>query len=205
MKKVFILLLFILLSFNVYLVSNEKSTITVRNINKKEKTNKIYQEYKIGDVININDEPWHVIKNSNKDIDYVTVINLNYNRTIKDCLIKYDNLNEKNYFEGEYLNNLNINVKVINGYKVRLITLDEYKNLVKITNEEEKYTYNIKFNYDWVKDINTLTMDDVYHHYDIKDSCISWYINGNLKKITSIKKGYINIQPVINILKEEKY
>lgn len=206
MRKIFIILLFILLSLNVYLVSNEKSTLKINNITKKEFIIKTYKEYNVGEKVKINDEFWYVINKSNKDQDYVTLINLNYSRIIKDCFTKYDNLNEKKYLEGEYLNSLNINTKEIDGYKVRLIKLEEYENLATLTKKDIKdniYNYKVKYKYDWVKDINTLSMDDVYYHYELDNSCISWYIWGNLKEVSGSKEGYVNIQPVINMLKEE--
>lgn len=206
MKKIFVILLFALLSLNVYLISTKKSTIKIRNIIKENVVIKTYTEYKIGDTIDINEEPWYVISNSNKEQDYVTLINLNYNRTIKDCYTKYDNLNEKKYFEGEYLNSLNVKTKEVDGYKIRLIKLEEYENLVDLTKKDIKdntYNYKVKYKYGWVKDINTLSMNEVYFHYELENSCICWYIWSNMKEVTSLKEGYVNIQPVINMLKEE--
>lgn len=135
------------------------------------------------------------------------MINLNYSRKIKNCNNKYINLKEKNYFEGEYSNSLGDNIlKEVDGYKIRLITLDEYKNLVTLSKKEiddTAYNYTVKLKDNWMKDINTLTMTDVEYYNDIEDSdkCISWYIQSNIRQVFGIKKDFISLQPVINIYK----
>lgn len=206
MKKCFILFLILLLTLNTYLMLNSKKTIKINNIVKREVKEKKYKEYNIGEIIKINEDNWYVINNSSTKEDYVTLINPSYEKSIMNCNYKYDISKEKRYFEGEYSNNLNVNLKEVNGYKIRLIRLDEYAKLVTLTKKEIdkiRFDYKVNYNYDWVKDINSLTMTDVDYYYEAKNSCVSWYIQGYTKEVLGKVNGFINIQPVINLIKEE--
>lgn len=215
MRKIAIFFLIILISINIYLLVFKigNKAIGLNAIKEEIITEvklKVYKEYSIGDIVTIKDVDWRVIEDSNKNKDYVTLINLNYNRKIKDCYNKYIHLNEKNYLEGEYSNSLGKDLlKVVDNYKIRLIKLVEYEKLVTLTKKdinEIEYNYTVKFNYDWVKDINTFTMTDVDYYYDIEDNrdlCISWYIQSNIRQVFSRKNEFIPIQPVINVYKEK--
>ena len=215
MRKIAIFFLIILISINIYLLVFKigNKAIGLNAIKEEIITEvklKVYKEYSIGDIVTIKDVDWRVIEDSNKNKDYVTLINLNYNRKIKDCYNKYIHLNEKNYLEGEYSNSLGKDIlKVVDNYKIRLIKLEEYERLVTLTKKdinEIEYNYTVKFNYDWVKDINTFTMTDVDYYYDIEDNrdlCISWYIQSNIRQVFSRKNEFISIQPVINVYKEK--
>ncbi len=215
MRKIAIFFLIILISINIYLLVFKigNKAIGLNAIKEEIITEvklKVYKEYSIGDIVTIKDVDWRVIEDSNKNKDYVTLINLNYNRKIKDCYNKYIHLNERNYLEGEYSNSLGKDLlKVVDNYKIRLIKLVEYEKLVTLTKKdinEIEYNYTVKFNYDWVKDINTFTMTDVDYYYDIEDNrdlCISWYIQSNIRQVFSRKNEFIPIQPVINVYKEK--
>ncbi|NLV90134.1 MAG: hypothetical protein GX032_01515 [Tenericutes bacterium] len=211
MKKLIgIILLLFLITLNIYLLikrnTEPKDEIYIQKEIKEPIT---YKEYFIGDIIIINDEEWRVIKNSSINEDYVTLINTNYTRKINNCFKKYIYLTEKKYFEGEYLNKIGKDkTKEIYGYKIRLITLEEYDEIVELTIkeiDEINYNYSVKYKEDWVKEIDTLTMTDVDFYYDLNDNsktCISWYIQGNIRQVLSNKEGFISIQPVIHYLKE---
>ena len=207
MKKIFIVFLLVLLSLNTYILYNNTSTIKINNIVKEEIIEKKYREYIIGDIVNLNDNPWYVIENSNENIDYVTLINLNYDRKIRDCNTEYKYLNERKYFEGEYLSSLNVDLKEVDGYKIRLITLDEYSNLVTLIKQnvdDIMFNYKVSLKYDWVKNINTLSMTKV-DYYDMNNTCINWYIQSSIKQVFGRKEGFINIQPIIHLIKETNY
>ncbi|MDD4831831.1 MAG: hypothetical protein PHR09_03145 [Bacilli bacterium] len=211
MKKLIgIILLLFLITLNIYLLikrnTEPKDEVYIQKEIKEPIT---YKEYFIGDIIIINDEEWRVIKNSSINEDYVTLINTNYTRKINNCFKKYIYLTEKKYFEGEYLNKIGKDkTKEIDGYKIRLITLEEYDEIVELTIkeiDELNYNYSVKYKEDWVKEIDTLTMTDVDFYYDLNDNsktCISWYIQGNIRQVLSNKEGFISIQPVIHYLKE---
>lgn len=199
-----------LITLNIYLLikrnTEPKDEIYIQKEIKEPIT---YKEYFIGDIIIINDEEWRVIKNSSINEDYVTLINSNYTRKINNCFKKYIYLTEKKYFEGEYLNKIGKDkTKEIDGYKIRLITLEEYDEIVELTIkeiDEINYNYSVKYKEDWVKEIDTLTMTDVDFYYDLNDNsktCISWYIQGNIRQVLSNKEGFISIQPVIHYLKK---
>lgn len=216
MRKLIFILLFIIISLNVvvlFKVYNKKDIVIkeqkeVKEIEKKD--TKIYDKYTIGNEILINQETWYAIADSDEDKDYVTAININYNRKIKDCFNKYIHLNEKKYFEGEYSKSIGIDkLKEVDGYYIRLIKLEEYEKLATITKkdiDQIKYNYTTKPNYTWIKDINTLSMTDIDFYDDVEDKtnlCSSWYIQSNIRQIFSQKDDFINIQPVINIYKEK--
>lgn len=199
-----------LITLNIYLLikrnTEPKDEVYIQKEIKEPIT---YKEYFIGDIIIINDEEWRVIKNSSINEDYVTLINTNYTRKINNCFKKYIYLTEKKYFEGEYLNKIGKDkTKEIDGYKIRLITLEEYDEIVELTIkeiDEINYNYSVKYKEDWVKEIDTLTMTDVDFYYDLNDNsktCISWYIQGNIRQVLSNKEGFISIQPVIHYLKK---
>lgn len=212
MKKIIIILCILIIIFiNAFLLSKINDNPIIKTVKKVEEIieNSIYKEYKIGDIIKLNNEEWYVIEDSDKDKDYITLINTNYNRKIKDCFNKYIYLNEKNYFEGEYSKSIGIDkLKEVNDYYIRLITLEEYNKLAELTKkeiDEIKYSYTTKPSYTWVKEINTLSMTDIDFYDDIEDKtnlCASWYIQSNIRQVFSIKDDFINIQPVINYLKD---
>ncbi|MDD3995443.1 MAG: hypothetical protein PHC42_01950, partial [Bacilli bacterium] len=72
MRKILIFLLIILISLNIYLLIYKISNKAVLTNTVKETIITdieliIYKEYKIGDIVNINDEEWRVIEDSNKE------------------------------------------------------------------------------------------------------------------------------------------
>ena len=109
----------------------------------------VYKQYNIGDEIMFNNEKWNVIKNSTEKDDYVVVLKatdieeLNgkpfYNCPAEDdnginCSMKLTNDYQKSvakeYFDTNYINILGKgNLKEINGYYVRLITIEELEAL----------------------------------------------------------------------------
>lgn len=210
MKKIIgIITLLLLITLNIYLFANKNEPPQEKVVKEETKETIKYKEFLVGDVIMINDEEWRVIKSSSIDENYVTLINTNYTRKINNCFEKYIYLNEKKYFEGEYLNKIGKEkLKEIDSYKIRLITLEEYDSLTELTIkeiDEIKYYYSVKFKNEWTKAIETLTMNDVDFYYDLdedKNTCISWYIQGNIRKVLSEKEGFVSIQPVIHYLKD---
>ena len=101
-----------------------------------------YDGYQIGDVITFNNANWRVIKASNENEDYVTVMketvltnaelgSYAYNSTY-DTMKYHDSSNVyatskvKEFLEGTYINTLGANkLKEVDGYKIRLITREE--------------------------------------------------------------------------------
>lgn len=103
------------------------------------------KEYNVGDEINFNNEKWHVISKSLISDDYVVVIKDEGLSELKskayyecpkeddnglNCNMKMSNDYKKSaiksYFDNTYVNLLGKNnLKEVNGYYVRLITVDE--------------------------------------------------------------------------------
>lgn len=138
-------------------VINRQSLQTNDKTNKKENSNQknennsklVYKQYNIGDEIIFNNEKWNVIKPSTENDDYVVVLKatdieeLNgkpfYNCPSKDdnginCSMKLTNDYQKSvakeYFDTTYIKLLGKeNLKEINGYYIRLITIEELESL----------------------------------------------------------------------------
>jgi len=125
------------------------TTVNIPTINSNENNDTSYKSYSIGDEITFNNEKWYVIKSSGSDQDYVTVIKAiylvnqfaYYHCAPEDIIGEFhDNCSKmkndysssyaKKYLEQTYLPTLGAsNLKEVNGYKIRLITLDELQSL----------------------------------------------------------------------------
>ena len=108
--------------------------IFYQNINKNNQV--IYDSYSVGDVVTFGDSDWRVIKNSDISQDYVTLVRSK--ELLKDASddsswkfeyganVDYNSSSIKNYIETTYLPLLGAdNLKEVNGYKIRLISIDD--------------------------------------------------------------------------------
>ena len=126
-----------------------KCTDTKTDDNKNKNGSVTNKEYQVGDVITFNNESWHVIKASSTSDDYVVALkdeslaDLNgkpyYTCPAEDdnginCNMKmsndYKDSTAKKYFDNTYIDSLGkSNLKEVDGYYVRLITLEELGTL----------------------------------------------------------------------------
>ena len=165
-----------------------------------------YETYSIGDEITFAGSNWYVIKNSSSDEDYVTLMSASV-RTISSFgdSSSYDSSAVKNILEG-YANSTlgSDNLREINGYKIRLITMDELQqNLGYSTSMTASwYEYSQENTPLWVYSYSasnmgywTMTVDP-----ENTDAMLCVVSNGRLE-YCSINSGPREIRPVINLLK----
>ncbi len=118
-------------------------------LNKNDESGIIYAQYYIGDEVTFNGEKWHVIADSPASSDYVVVLK---DQALKDlqgepfyrcpeeddnginCNMKmsndYQDSVAKQYFDNTYIDILGKNnLKEVDGYRIRLITIDELELL----------------------------------------------------------------------------
>jgi len=118
-----------------------------------------YAIYNKGDEIKLNDgNTWIVLSDSNSNQDYITVIakpeyseNFSYengekvsNEFYSHDKIRYDDSYTKKELEQYYLPKISLKLKEVDGYKIRLITLEEVLNFNEgweYSEEHDSYTY----------------------------------------------------------------
>lgn len=196
-----------------------------------------YEEYVIGEEVKLsNGTTWLVIDNSDSSKDYVTVIGKeeyldegfeNYDALIDelyvnttDIAIEYKNSKLKEHMDSR-LSNIPVEVKEVNGYKIRLITLEE---IFKLDNAWEKNKYG-SYNYtgnnldmysgnhlsDYL--LGVMTMTSVSSDYEGKrmqyysigaSVCHPANISCNDNYfISGFKVGIGGLNPVINLYKKD--
>lgn len=194
----------------------------------------VYKEYKVGDKIVLDDyTSWMVIEDSDSSSDYVKLLSItgyNYSPnevgvsengkrpvfTIKcnesecpsmDILQKgvtYDN-GLKSYVDN-LKNYIPVNLKNVDGYDIRLITLDE---ILKIDNnweyksDSDSYTYIGKSFNPFLEGLVTMTSTKC-----TTGKCTNFYVSSynstnNEYIIEHWLSGFPNINPVINVYKSE--
>lgn len=219
-------LVLILGGYIVYdkLLSKPIENENTANNNQSNQTNEIVnKQYHVGDEITFNNEKWHVISESTTSDDYVVVLkdqDLNdlkqkpYYECPKEddnginCSMKMSNDYEKSvakkYFDNIYINVLGkTNLKEVNGYYIRLITVNELESLgcdlssKSCINVPTWLTSNIV---SWTMSYTTSTPTDdaskatVYSFgYDNYTGTNGIYENG--------VGSTLNVRPVINLLK----
>ena len=127
----------------------EKNAVTDNENDKNRTTSNTYKQYNVGDAVVFNNEKWHVIKKSTEFDDHVVLLkdseiaelnNKPYYECPKEddnginCSMKMTNDYQKSlpkkYFDNTYINTLGKNnLKEVNGYYIRLITVDELVTL----------------------------------------------------------------------------
>ena len=209
-------ILVILLATNTISFNSNKET---PNNNQKEEENTVsYKEYKINDEIILDDgSKWIVIKNSSKESDYVTLIAKDskditnsdiYNILFNDIFKtkpNYDNSELKKYVDS-LANDILVNLKEVDGYKIRLITVNEILELDnnwEYDDENDNYTY-VGTNYENMLFVG-LTMTKTKC---TTGKCIAYYSNDHdtIKKtyyLSDYALGLRQIKPVRNVYKTE--
>lgn len=146
MKRIIILfVLVILLFFGIFgltkTFSNDKNV--VKNIFKSE----IYASYKAGDIVSFADDEWIVMYDSSSKEDSMTLINSGIlylgEDEISDVIDGiYETSKLNDYLENDYANLLGEkNLVEKNGYKVRLLNMDDIKELTEYEYDEKEDRY----------------------------------------------------------------
>ena len=105
----------------------------------------------------------------------------------------------KEFLENTYLNTLGAsNLKEVNGYKIRLVTLNELTS-----NLGYYYVYSCGDHYYGQKDLTPIWMYDVESYWTMNNNYSSvWYVNrGNSALSYASYSSMYSIRPVINIYK----
>lgn len=138
------------------ILSTSNTTTNQKEASSIDTDNKINKKYSVGDEITFNNEKWNVIKESNESDDYVVVLKSTVLDELTDkpyynCPAENDNgLNcnmqmsndyknsvAKKYFEETYISKLGKeNLKEVNNYFIRLITIKELRELGCDTNNK---------------------------------------------------------------------
>ena len=205
-----------------------------------------YDTYTIGDMITFAGNNWYVIKDSNSEEDYVTLLketvltnteleDYAYNRTYNTMpyywsdtchdqwlhnYTSYDysgcaNHNDyegskvKEFLEGTYLNTLGSdNLKTVDGYKIRLITLNELQTNLGYDTEitASYYKHNQENTPSWVYRNFGERIGNVSGYWTMTantdNSSSVWFVyqDGNASNYY-IYNNYTGVRPVINLLK----
>lgn len=206
-------------------ILNTSNTITDNKTNGDDSiddNNTINKKYSVGDEITFNNEKWNVIKESTENDDYVVVLksavlNELNGKPFYECPAEDDNgINcnmkmsndykdsvSKKYFEETYINQLGKqNLKKVNNYFVRLITIEELRDLGCDTNNkcDKAPSWLLSNSISWTMSYasDTPTMDaskaNVYAFgYDN-------YFESSDIQILGVGST-MNVRPVINLLK----
>ena len=201
--------------------SNKTTNDQTVNNNTNNQEDKTYKEYQKGDEIVLGDgTKYYVIADSGKSQDYVTIISQtelkveepDYTKISNDYYasngkVSYDNSSIKKFVESQK-EKYPVEYKNVNGYDIRLITLDELLSLDKWElGENDTYkieSKNTKFSV--LSNVMTMTPSKctegkcasfyaLHSDYCTDDSCIPKYYIG----VWSL--GLPTIHPVLNVLK----
>ena len=187
-------------------------------LNNTSQTN--YKEYNIYDEVILKDgSKWMVIENSSKDSDYVTLIkkeDIEVTGNTGDQLMDeffnstttYDNSKLKKYLNS-VTNTIPVKLKEVNGYKIRLITVEE------IMKNDNNWTYDKTYDYYTYNgnnsNISTFVGLTMTNPKCTEGKCSAFYVvgaayNDNQKATYYIDhwaSGLPQIKPVINVYKTE--
>lgn len=151
-----VVLFLLVLGLGGFIVYDKVLNISNDNIDNKQNDNgsvnidnTVNKKYSVGDEITFNNEKWNVIKDSTENDDYVVVLKSSSLKALDgkpyyecppeddnglNCNMKmsndYKDSVPKKYFEETYINQLGKeNLKEVNNYFIRLITIEELKEL----------------------------------------------------------------------------
>ena len=237
MKKIMLTIIFILiiiallalitiLTFEGIILHNK---ITGNNQTENSTDNDIkYPVYKIGEEITLaDDSKWLVIENSDATQDYVTVLGQEdytsklqgdmYDKVLDDLYSTKTEYKDSNIdkFMSSFESKMPAKLKEVDGYKIRLITLEEIMSVDNnwVLDEFGSYDYNGEKPNDYISNILTMTPIDPksagkqWAFYIAKSSYV-YDENGNMIDnvryfITNYSVGVSGLKPVINVYKSE--
>lgn len=149
MKRIIILIVLVILLFlGIFIISNKMTSDenVVKNIFK----GSIYDSYKAGETVSFADDEWFVMYDSSSKEDSLTLINSGILFLGEDGISEVLNgifetseLNE--YFKNDYAKMLGEkNLVEKNGYKVRLLNMDDIKKLTQYeyNKDDDSYTFS---------------------------------------------------------------
>ena len=187
-----------------------------------------YEAYSIGDTVNFAGSNWKVIKASTTEEDYVTLMketvltnaelgDYAYNSTY-DTMIYHESSNVyatskvKEMLETRYLPTIGENnLKKVDGYKIRLITVDELESNLGYTKDTgtNVYNYNLEITPSWVYQNFGENQNNVSGYWTMtpySDDYFSYTWHVTPFRIVynhygDVTNNHIGVRPVINLLK----
>lgn len=149
----------------------------------------VSSKLEVGGAVKYNDSTWYVL--DNKD-DYVTLLKRDYIKLSDNNMFNYNSINSVlNSYSSSIINDL----KEVDGYKIRLITLDELIKLGFVDKTNTNYYEEGSNTPYWIglKDSNYWVMND-------KPFMLVNYEGKNYAYETS-NNTYAYVRPVVNVYK----
>ena len=153
---------------------------------KYENATKISNNYEVGSAIYYNDSYWYVLSSDN---DYVTLLKRD---TISDA-INYNESNINNILNN-YINNISDDLKEVDGSKIRLINLNDLKELGFVDKTNTSYYEGINTPY-WIGYVNK--------EYWVDDAFILVNYDNNNYAYKASYDTLAYVRPVINVYKSK--
>ena len=153
---------------------------------KYENATKISNNYEVGSAIYYNDSYWYVLSSDN---DYVTLLKRD---TISEA-INYDEYNINNILN-DYINNISDDLKEVDGSKIRLINLNDLKELGFVDKTNTSYYEGINTPY-WIGYVNK--------EYWVDDAFILVNYDNNNYAYKASYDTLAYVRPVINVYKSK--
>lgn len=153
---------------------------------KYELATKISNNYEVGSAINYNDSYWYVLSNNT---DYVTLLKRD---TIGDAI----NYNESsvNNILNDYISNIYDDLKEVDGSKIRLMNLNDLKELGFVDKTNTSYYEGINTPY-WIGYVNK--------EYWVDDAFILVNYDNNNYAYKASNDTLAYVRPVINVYKSK--
>lgn len=156
--------------------------------------------YNVGDAILYNDDYWYILKNNE---DFITLLKSNPLDDIgtNSNLVNYNNVDT---LLNLYSQNINEDLKEVNGYKIRLITIDELKELGFVDKTNTLYFEESSITPYWIRISNE-------NYFVMKNNInstgnifmVNDYNNKSYIYETSITNTLGLVRPVINVYKDK--
>ena len=206
-------------------INNNEIIDNVNKDNDVNNTTKVeYKEYKVGDEITLSDgSKWTVIKNSGTTEDYVTVLGQedyyeqwNGGASLYNKLIEYKN-SELDIFMQSQQSRIPAELKEVDGYKIRLITLDEIFAITSSWEQTSSDGYWSAYKYtkeDWndvipvgISTMTPITLPSVYEgsylpfYKIISSECLGAECTKHYY-VSRSDSGLGGFYPVVNIYKK---
>ena len=234
---ILVTIIIILIGLCIYFAFIKQGNSTIINNSKNSETNNSskYETYNKGSEIVLNDgSKWIVLSDSSSSQDYVTAIAVvdtqltdNYSSkygeeisneffNYNNSKVNYDDSYTKKALEEYYLPKISAKLKVVDGYKIRLITLDEILNLNSgwvYNADSDSYTYT---GTDKISNsiLACTTMTHTKCNRSTTDKCSAFYVittgcesfdscNNPKYYIEHWISGLKPLVPVINVYKTE--
>ena len=187
-----------------------------------------FKEYKVGDSVRLNNEEWYVIKDSSKKDNYVTLISSSFYYSDENQFVLeeiYETSKLRKYLENDFINEHLEGIELVekNGYKIRLLELEDFNNIVNYNYDKKEDIYKLEdcpfyfcltgSRFGTMIDTNSKTENGVYDSVsEIKSLFENYKLHLKYYNVNSLNEDVILesvtedaimfIRPVINVNKD---